>query len=107
MSLRQELRPRMQNLPTVQNRQKPDETSIYASRGGKINSTLCKLFNGLNNGLTTGGRVRLHPHRGRQRKHKEGNSQPNNENLDARRSRTTFFRQPLQMIWLTGQNAFR
>ena len=27
----------MQNMPTVQDRQKPDETSIHASRGGKVN----------------------------------------------------------------------
>ena len=107
MNLCQELCSRVWNLPTIQDRQEPDETSIYAFRGGKINLTLCKLFNGLDNGLTTGGRVRLYPRRGRQREHKGGNSHPNNENLDARRGRTTSFGQPLQIIWLTGQNAFR
>ena len=61
-------------MPTVQDRQKPDEASIHASRGGKVNKTLRKLFNGFDNGLTTGGRVRLHPRRGRQREHKGGNS---------------------------------
>ena len=82
------------------------ETSIHASRGDKVNSTLRKLFNGLDNRLTTGGQVWLYPRRGRQREHKGGNSHPNNKNLDARRSRTTSSRQPLQTIWFTGQNAF-
>ena len=94
-------------MPTIQDRQKPDETSIYASRGGKINLTLHKLFNGLDNRLTTGGRVRLYPCRGRQREHKGGNSHPNYENLDARMSRTTSFGQFLQTIWLTRRNAIR
>ena len=38
-SLCQKLHPRMWNMPTIQNRQKPNEASIHASRGGKINST--------------------------------------------------------------------
>ena len=88
-------------MPTIQDRQKPDKTSIYASRGGKVNSTLCKLFNKLDNGLTSSGWVRFYPCHGRQREHRGGNSHPNNENLDTRRSRTTSFGQPLQMIWLT------
>ena len=58
-------------MPTIQDRQKPDETSIYASRGGKVNSTFCKLFNGLDNRLTTSGRVRFYPCRGGQREHKK------------------------------------
>ena len=31
-------------MPTVQNRQKSDKTSIYASRGGKINLPICVTF---------------------------------------------------------------
>ena len=104
MSLCQKLCPKMQNLSTIQDRQKPDKTSIHASRGGKINSTICKLFYGLDNWPTTSGWVRFHPHCGRQREHKGGNSYPNNKDSDARRSRTTFFGQFIQTIWFTGWN---
>ena len=82
-------------MSTIQDRQKPNKTSIYASRGGKINSTICKLFYGPENRLTTGGQVRFYPCHGRQREHKGGNSYPNNKNLDTRRSRTTSIGQPL------------
>ena len=49
----QELCPRMQNMSTIQDRQNPNKTCIYASRGGKINLTIHKLFHGFNNWLTT------------------------------------------------------
>ena len=107
MSLCQKLCPRMQNMSTVQNRQKPNKTSIYASRGGKINSTICKLFYGPDNWLTTSGWVWFYPCHGRQREHKGGNSHPNNEDSDTKGSWTTSFGQLIQMIWPTRWNVIR
>ena len=34
-------------MPTVQDRQKPDKTSIHASRGGKVNQTVTNFFSSL------------------------------------------------------------
>ena len=45
----------MWNMSTIQDRQKPNKTCIYASRRGKINSTIHKLLHGFNDWLTTSG----------------------------------------------------
>ena len=96
--------PRMRNMSTIQDRQKPNKTCVYASREGKINLTICKL---LHNWLTTSGQIWFYPCHGRQRECKGGNPHPNNKNSDARRSGTTSFGQPIQTIWLTRQNDVR
>ena len=102
--LREELRSRLWNVPTIQNRQITFQTCLSTDRGSKITSTLHELLYGFDYRPPSGGRTRFHLGRGRPRPFEGGNFDTLQQDTHFWRNSTITFRKPLQMVWTTGQN---
>ena len=105
--IRQKLRSGMRHVSTIQNRQKPNKTTLFPHRSGNINQTLCLLLYGLNHRPSTSGQTRFHLGRGRPRPFEGGNFNTLQQDSHIGRHGMTIIRKSIQAIWTPRQDHFR